>query len=347
VAKDVAVSGGPKYYGLISGSGNKGALVSPQNPLFGALGSKNPLLLPNAMSSPYAQRLYGATNKTTGTTAPKMTAQQAAAYNKKVSSNWMGTDRKLPPREQAQQDSGMSFLDALMAMAGGGGGGGYSGPSRAQIQAQAEPARARIEAMYKQYADMIAGREANIKNNYATAGQNLQGIYGGAAQTTNAAYDSARAAQIAQLKALGLTETAPPTNTDQQAYASSILSRLGAAGMSENEAARVAAINNNLALRNAATGEGARTLSSFDSSLMNALNSVGSGGGGGGGGGGLSPSNILAAMGMDYRAQQDAADMAFKQQQAGRMTPDKYQRYQAIIAANPDMDPALAVQLAG
>lgn len=220
------------------------------------------------------------------------------------------------------QDSGMSFLDALMAMAGGGGGGGgYSGPSRAQIQAQAEPARARIEAMYKQYADMIAGREADIKNNYATAGQNLQGIYGGATENVNNAYNAARAAQTAQLQALGLTEMAPPTNTQQQAYATSILGRLGAAGMSENEAARVAAINNNLALRNAASAEGTRTLSGFDSALMNALNSVGSGGGGGGGGGGLSPSNILTAMGMDYRAQQDAADMAWKQQQAGQGKP--------------------------
>ena len=222
----------------------------------------------------------------------------------------------------AGEDSGMSFLDALMAMAGGGGGGGgYSGPSRAQIQAQAEPARARIEAMYKQYADMIAGREADIKNNYATAGQNLQGIYGGATENVNNAYNAARAAQTAQLQALGLTEMAPPTNTQQQAYATSILGRLGAAGMSENEAARVAAINNNLALRNAASAEGTRTLSGFDSALMNALNSVGSGGGGGGGGGGLSPSNILTAMGMDYRAQQDAADMAWKQQQAGQGKP--------------------------
>jgi hypothetical protein len=193
---------------------------------------------------------------------------------------------------------------------------------------------------------MIASREADITKNYTTAGQNLQGIYGGAEQNINESYDAARAAQTAQLRALGLTETAPPTNTNQQAYAASILNRLGAASMSENDAARVAAINNNLALRNAATGEGARTLSSFDAQLANALASAGSGGGGGGGGGG-NFRDMLAAMTFDATRQENAANMAFRERQAAQMSPDKYQRYQAILAQNPDMDPDLAVKLAG
>jgi hypothetical protein len=199
---------------------------------------------------------------------------------------------------------------------GGSGGSGGGGPSRAQIEAQAAPSRARIEAMYKQYADMIASREADISKNYATAGQNLQSIYGGAEENINQSYNAARAAQTAQLQALGLTETAPPTNTNQQAYAASILNRLGAASMSENDAARVAAINNNLALRNAATGEGARTLSSFDAQLANALASAGRGGGGGGGGGGLSPANAIAAMTLQYNMEKDASDRAFRESQA-------------------------------
>jgi hypothetical protein len=117
--------------------------------------------------------------------------------------------------------------------------------------------------------------------------------------------------------------------------------------MSENDAARVAAINNNLALRNAATGEGARTLSSFDAQLANALASAGSGGGGGGGGGGGNFRDMLAAMQFDATRQENAADFAFREAQASRMSPSKYERYQAIIAATPDIDPDLAERLAG
>ncbi len=227
-----------------------------------------------------------------------------------------GTVQAGQTRRQQQADDELSAFELWQLMGGGsGGGGGGGGPSRAQIQAQAAPSRARIEAMYKQYADMIAAREADITKNYTTAGQNLQSIYGGAEQNINESYNAARAAQTAQLQALGLTETAPPTNTNQQAYAASILSRLGAAGMSENDAARVAAINNNLALRNAATAEGTRTLSDFDAQLANALASAGSGGGGGGGGGGGNFRDMLAAMTFDATRQENAAEQAFRESQ--------------------------------
>jgi hypothetical protein len=235
--------------------------------------------------------------------------------------------------KRAEQNRELSAFELWQLMGGGsGGGGGGGGPSRAQIQAQAAPSRARIEAMYKQYADMIASREADISKNYTTAGQNLQSIYGGAEQNINESYNAARAAQTAQLQALGLTETAPPTNTNQQAYAASILSRLGAAGMSENDAARVAAINNNLALRNAATAEGTRTLSDFDAQLANALASAGSGGsgGGGGGGGGGNFRDMLAAMTFDATQERNAYDRAFQQSQV-RPTVDKNSLYNYAI----------------
>ena len=248
--------------------------------------------------------------------------------------------------KRAGQNQGLTAADIWQMMNGGGGGSG-GGPSRGQIQAQAAPSRARIEALYKQYADMIASREADISKNYATAGQNLQGIYGGAEQNVNQSYNAARAAQTAQLQALGLTETAPPTNTNQQAYAASILNRLGAASMSQNDAARLAAINNNLALQNAASAEGTRTLSGFDAQLANALASAGSGGGGGGGGGGGNFRDLLAAMNFDADQEKAAYDRVFQQSQAGRINPTQYQRYQAIIAANPDIDPKDAIALSG
>jgi hypothetical protein len=247
------------------------------------------------------------------------------------------------------EDGGLSAFELWQLMGGGsGGGGGGGGPSRAQIQAQAAPSRARIEAMYKQYADMIAAREADIAKNYTTAGQNLQSIYGGAEQNINESYNAARAAQTAQLQALGLTETAPPTNTNQQAYAASILSRLGAAGMSENDAARVAAINNNLALRNAATAEGTRTLSDFDAQLANAMASAGRGGGGGGGGGGGNFRDMLAAMQFDATRQENAANMAFRESQASRPgTPSIYEQAIAIQKLNPGMTLEEARQYVG
>lgn len=245
--------------------------------------------------------------------------------------------RQLDAKSQGQDQGGL--LDMLMAMAGGGGGGGYGGPSRAQIKAQGEASRARIESLYKQYADMIAGRSADIQSNYANAANMLGNIYGGAAQNVNNAYDAARLAQTAQLKALGLTEMAPPTNTQQQAYSTSMLDRLKASGLSENEANRIAALNNNLALRNAASAEGARTLSSFDAALASALASAGSGGGGGGGGMSLRPSDIISAAKYDYRAQKDAYDRAHP-----AAVQDNVAKYNALI--NQGIDPKIALSLA-
>lgn len=267
---------------------------------------------------------YDAVNSDTSSSGARRSRETTQSRRKIVTAN---------RAKRAEQNRGLSAFELWQLMGGGsGGGGGGGGPSRAQIQAQAAPSRARIEAMYKQYADMIAAREADIAKNYTTAGQNLQSIYGGAEQNINESYNAARAAQTAQLQALGLTETAPPTNTNQQAYAASILSRLGAAGMSENDAARVAAINNNLALRNAATAEGTRTLSDFDAQLANAMASAGSGGsgGGGGGGGGGNFRDMLAAMTFDATQERNAYDRAFQQSQV-RPTVDKNSLYNYAI----------------
>jgi hypothetical protein len=56
---------------------------------------------------------------------------------------------------------------------------------------------------------------------------------------------------------------------------------------------------------------------------------------------------MLAAMQFDATRQENAADFAFREAQASRMSPSKYERYQAIIAATPDIDPDLAERLAG
>ena len=310
MADGVSVRGGSQFYGPPSGPAPRGNFYAPRSgpPATGTF-YKPPTTNQNKGRAPLrgssgAGRSQGSSPAPTTGRIRQGPGITAAGMNRAAAG-------------LAGQDDGLSAFELWQLMGGGsGGGGGGGGPSRAQIQAQAAPSRARIEAMYKQYADMIAAREADITKNYTTAGQNLQSIYGGAEQNINESYNAARAAQTAQLQALGLTETAPPTNTNQQAYAASILSRLGAAGMSENDAARVAAINNNLALRNAATGEGARTLSSFDAQLANALASAGSGGGGGGGGGGGSFRDMLAAMQFDATRQENAANMAFRESQA-------------------------------
>ena len=330
MADNVSVRGGSQFYGPPSGPAPRGNFYAPRS---GSAPTGNFFMPPARNQSTGRAPLRGSTGA--GRAQGSKPAPTSGTGRVRQGPGITAAGMNRAAAGLTDQDDGLTAFELYLQSLGGGGGGG-GGMSRGQIQAQAAPSRARIEAMYKQYADMIAAREADITKNYTTAGQNLQSIYGGAEQNINESYNAARAAQTAQLQALGLTETAPPTNTNQQAYAASILSRLGAAGMSENDAARVAAINNNLALRNAATAEGTRTLSDFDAQLANALASAGRGGGGGGGGGG-NFRDMLAAMQFDATRQENAANMAFREQQANRIPASKIDRIDEIMRRNPDL----------
>lgn len=142
-------------------------------------------------------------------------------------------------------------------------GGGYVDPTAAYRDQSAKD-RARLEALYNAYASQIAGNEAGINTNYGTSASTLGNIYGGAAAATNAGYDAMRAAQTAQLQALGLTGGAPSESFGAQLDAAGRYTNLGTASQALNEAQRNAAIAGNQSLVGAIRGEQRGAMSDFD-----------------------------------------------------------------------------------
>lgn len=200
---------------------------------------------------------------------------------------------------------------------GGSGGGGGGRIDTAAMAAN----RARLEALYQRLAEDIAGREAAVEQLYQTAGTNLGGIYDTSVGEINKAYDAARAAQTAQLLALGMTEQAPPQSFGSQTAATTSLQNLRAAVLAQNEASRKAAITNQRLASEATRREGAERLSQYDAQVAQAIAAAASrGGGGGGGGGGLTPyqAATLRMQGEqnEFNRQKAAEEFALKSQPA-------------------------------
>lgn len=242
--------------------------------------------------------------------------------------------------DTSQQDDFMSLLESLMGGSGGGGGGGgsraaYSAGQIAEAQAGMSANRAKMEALYKRYAEDIAAREADIAANYGTAATNLGGIYDTATGNIAKSYDAARAAQTQQLLNLGMTEQTPVQSFGNQTAATTGLENLRAAVLAQNEASRKAAITNQRLASEGATREGVQKLSAYDAEMARALAEMQAatvsygGGGGSSSGGGLSPNQYaslaLQKMKMDQDAQIAAANLAAKS--APKATVDK----QAIL----------------
>ena len=216
---------------------------------------------------------------------------------------------------------------------GGGGGGGtraaYSAGQIAEAQAGMSANRAKMEALYKRYAEDIASREADIAANYGTAATNLGGIYDTATGNISKAYDAARAAQNQQLLNLGMTEQTPVQTFGNQTAATTGLENLRAAVLAQNEASRKAAITNQRLASEGATREGVQKLSAYDAEVARAIaemqSATVSSGGGGGSSSGLSPNQYaslaLQKMKMDQDAQIAAANLAAKT--APKATVDK------------------------
>ena len=238
--------------------------------------------------------------------------------------------------QQSAVDEYMAMLDAMRGAGGGGGGGGGRGPaySAAQIaeaQSGMSANRAKMEALYKRYADDITAREADIAANYGTAATNLGSIYDTATGNINKSYEQARAAQNAQLLALGMTEQTPVQTFGNQTGAVTSLENLKAAVLAQNEATRKAAITNQRLAAEGATREGTQKLSAYDAQMAKALadmqNATVSYGGGGGGSSSSGLSNkdyanlVLQKMKMD----QDAAIAANKATGSGVSYSSAYQ----------------------
>ena len=262
--------------------------------------------------------------------------------------------------DTSQQDDFMSLLESLMGGSSGGGGGGgsraaYSAGQIAEARAGMSANRAKMEALYKRYAEDIAAREADIAANYGTAATNLGGIYDTATGNIAKSYDAARAAQTQQLLNLGMTEQTPVQSFGNQTAATTSLENLRAAVLAQNEASRKAAITNQRLASEGATREGVQKLSAYDAEMARALAEMQAatvsygGGGGSSSGGGLSPNQYaslaLQKMKMDQDAQIAAANLAAKtapkatvdkqailNQVAGStgLTPEQYNMFRAL-----------------
>lgn len=238
--------------------------------------------------------------------------------------------------QQAYVDEYMAMLDAMRGAGGGGGGGGGRGPaySAAQIaeaQAGMSANRAKMEALYKRYADDITAREADIAANYGTAATNLGSIYDTATGNINKSYEQARAAQNAQLLALGMTEQTPVQSFGNQTGATTSLENLKAAVLAQNEATRKAAITNQRLAAEGATREGTQKLSAYDAQMAKAIadmqNATVSYGGGGGGSssGGLNANQYASLVLQKMKMDQDAAIAANKAAGSGVSYSSAYQ----------------------
>jgi hypothetical protein len=170
-------------------------------------------------------------------------------------------------------NKGKAYLDSVFpegkkggkkASGGSGGGGGAAVDPYAGFKSGRKSDRARLEALYQQYQNMIGAGETGINQNFGTAATNLGNAYGGAVQNINAGYDAARAAQTAQLQALGLTDVAPPTSVLSQANTASDYEKLKAAALAQNEANRISSLGGQQAIREAVGGEQTATLKAYD-----------------------------------------------------------------------------------
>jgi len=235
---------------------------------------------------------------------------------------------------EAAQDEFMALLEAMRGGSGGGGGGGsraaYSAGQIADAQGKYNANRAKMEALYKRYAEDIAAREADIATNYGTAATNLGGIYDTATGNINKAYDAARAAQNQQLLALGMTEQTPVQTFGNQTGATTSLENLRAAVLAQNEASRKAAITNQRLASEGATREGVQKLSAYDAQVAQAIAemqnaTVSSGGGGGSSSGGLSGKDYASLVLQKMKMDQDAAIAANKATGSGVSYSSAYQ----------------------
>jgi hypothetical protein len=248
-------------------------------------------------------------------------------------------------RSNAVEEDPYAWLRDMMGGGGGGGGGevaSYSPEQIAAAQAAMNTNRARMEALYKRYAEDIASREADIEGLYTGSATNLGGIYDTSVANINKAYEAARAAQTQQLLNLGMTEQTPVQSFGNQTESTASLNNLRAAVLAQNEASRKAAITNQRLAAEGATRQGVGELTAYDRQAAQAIAEMQAArtsvGGGGGGGGGLSPyqyaSLVLRQQENDMANQQAAAKMLMGGQ--GSAPVDVIGMYNDLVAQGTD-----------
>lgn len=168
-----------------------------------------------------------------------------------------------PAGQESAEEQQMSFADYL-AMANEMGMGGtpdYSGMKQ-QLRDNAVSGDARLNAMYAKLTGDIAADATGIAQNYDNAGTAIAASADQAQATTNQGYDSARAAQTAQLSALGIGEAAGTLAANggfaagDQGAANANIEQAQLAGTQQATANKASALNYNTGVKNASALEG-------------------------------------------------------------------------------------------
>lgn len=228
-----ALTGNPK---TLSGLGrfvqasSAGALGQP---IMDALGRANP----SKPESPDAKQLTA--------------AQKAAQAKHHATSGRADQDAVYANKAAAQADPQMTFADYLalaQQLSGGGEGGSASyDEARSQVQAQGSDADAKLAAMYQALQGKISGDDRGaVTSAYDQAAQSITANGDQAASATDAAYNSARDQQTAQLQALGI-QGAGGGVTSQQAAADQAAAQAGIR-RSEQSSANANSLNKGTAL---------------------------------------------------------------------------------------------------
>lgn len=163
---------------------------------------------------------------------------------------------RLQQQEQgaAQQLGLLDFLQQALDLGAGGAGGGGGvdyNPLREAARGRYSQGNARLEAMYRQLADSIAGQAGTIGSNYDSAGQGYNQNAQQAQSTINDAYQASRDAQSRQFQQLGIQDAAAVLAAQggnaaaDQANAVSGIEQNRAAVTNQNEAAKQAALAQN------------------------------------------------------------------------------------------------------
>jgi len=159
------------------------------------------------------------------------------------------------------------------------------GPDRydamiADKEARSVQDQAKLEAMYKQYADMIAASEAGVAQNYDAAGTAYQGNADQATNAINAAYDATRAAQTKQMQDLGIGDAAAVIQSRgedagaNQAASAANIAEMAAALKSSNLAAKQAGVEGVRGLAKAAPLEGIAKRDMYNRQLSDQINQI-------------------------------------------------------------------------
>ncbi len=117
-----------------------------------------------------------------------------------------------PPQPAPEEEAEMSFADYLKIARGmmdeSSGSGTDYGALEGQLRNNASQGDAKLEAMFRQLGAAVAADAPVIQRGYTDAGATMQKSAEAAQASSNAGYDSARAGQSEQLKALGIEQAA-------------------------------------------------------------------------------------------------------------------------------------------